>query len=91
MIMKTRPVDRNASVEADLSLFQALVEDFHPRDFDIRFWDGSTWHAEGPSPAKFTLILNHQEALQNMFSPPPKEISILREISNRPSGWQITL
>ena len=41
-----------------------------PKDFDVRFWDGSTWHAAGSVPARFTLILNHPEALQNMFSPP---------------------
>ena len=35
MIMKTQPVKKNhACVEAELSLFQALVGDFHPRDFD---------------------------------------------------------
>jgi cyclopropane-fatty-acyl-phospholipid synthase len=70
MIMKAQPVKNERPVIAGLSLFQALVEDFHPRDFDVRFWDGSTWHAGEPFPAKFTLILNHPEALQNMFSPP---------------------
>ena len=70
MITKAQPAKNEGCVTAGLSLFQALVEDFQPRDFDIRFWDGSTWHAEESSPAKFTLILNHPEALQNMFSPP---------------------
>jgi len=70
MIMKAQPVKNDACVEPELSLFQALVGDFHPRDFDVRFWDGSTWRAEEGSPAKFTLVLNHPEALQSMFSPP---------------------
>ena len=68
-MMQPQPA-KNQGVRAGLSLFQALVENFQPRDFDVRFWDGSTWPAAGPFPAKFTLILNHAEALQNMFSPP---------------------
>jgi cyclopropane-fatty-acyl-phospholipid synthase len=70
MIMRVQPAKNQGCVTAGLSLFQALVEDFQPRDFDIRFWDGSIWHAAESSPAKFTLVLNHPEALQNMFSPP---------------------
>ena len=70
MIMKAQPAKNQECVTAELSLFQALVEDFEPRDFDVRLWDGSIWRAAESFPAKFTLVLNHPEALQNMFSPP---------------------
>ena len=70
MTLKAQPVKNEGCVTAGFSLFQTLVEDFQPRDFDVRFWDGSVWHAAEPFPGKFTLILNHPEALQNMFSPP---------------------
>ena len=70
MIMKVQPPKNEGCIAAGLSLFQALVGDFQPRDFNVCFWDGSIWHAEESSPAKFTLVLNHPEALQNMFSPP---------------------
>jgi cyclopropane-fatty-acyl-phospholipid synthase len=39
------------------------------RDFDVRFWDGSTWEAEGGVPARFTLALKHPGALRQMFWP----------------------
>ena len=75
MILKAQPVKNEWCVTAGLPLFQALVEDFQPRDFDVRCWDGSTWQAQESVPANFTLVLNHPEALQNMFSP-PMEVSL---------------
>jgi cyclopropane-fatty-acyl-phospholipid synthase len=70
MIMKVQPAEKNAAVQAGLSFFQTLLETYHPRDCDIRFWDGSMWQAEEASPAKFTIVLNHPGALEKMFSPP---------------------
>ena len=70
MIMKVQSVEKDAAVQAGLSFFQTLLETYHPRDCDIRFWDGSTWQAEEASPARFTIVLNHPGALEKMFSPP---------------------
>lgn len=70
MIMKVEPTDKDAGVHIGLTFFQTLLETYHPRDCDIRFWDGSTWKAEKASPARFTVVLNHPGALEKMFSSP---------------------
>ena len=55
------------SARKALTIFRLLMRDYHPRDFAIRFWDGSQWPAETGSP-RFTLILNHPHALRCMFA-----------------------
>lgn len=57
--------DRAAQV--GLSLFQTLFKGYHPRDFGVRFWDGSTWDAEPGQPTKFTVVVKHPGALLRMF------------------------
>lgn len=69
MIMKAQPALEASDVQIGTTIFQTLLESYRPRDCDIRFWDGSTWHAE-VLPARFTLVLNRPEALEKMFSPP---------------------
>jgi len=43
-----------------------LLADYHPRNFAVRFWDGSVWPAEIESP-DFTIVLKHPGALRRMF------------------------
>lgn len=46
-----------------------LLADCHPRNFAVRFWDGTAW---GPGPgqeAVFTLVIHRPEALRRMFLP----------------------
>jgi len=57
-------------VRAALELVQAMLADFSPRNFAIRFWDGSLWEEEAGQPRRFTLVLNHAGALRKMFMPP---------------------
>ena len=49
---------------------QTLLADYGPRDFAVRFWDGTTWEAENGQPPKFTLALQHAGAVRRMFTPP---------------------
>jgi cyclopropane-fatty-acyl-phospholipid synthase len=70
MVVKVQPTDQHQGVRVGLAFFQALLEAYHPRDCDIRFWDGSTWRAEKSSPARFTVVLNHPGAIEKMFSSP---------------------
>jgi len=70
MIMRVQPIEKDEGVQGGLTFFQTLLETYHPRDCDIRFWDGSTWQAEKGSPARFTIVLNHPGALEKMFSSP---------------------
>lgn len=56
------------AVEAGLSFLKSLLADYHPRDFAVRFWDGTQWDAEPGQLTRFTLVLEHPGALRSMFS-----------------------
>jgi cyclopropane-fatty-acyl-phospholipid synthase len=58
------------AVQQNLSFLKFLLDDYHPRDFAIRFWDGSCWEAEPGQPTRYTLVLNHPGAVRAMFWPP---------------------
>ncbi len=64
MTTQVQPTDK--AVAHSLAFLQALLGDYHPRDFSVRLWDGSQWPAETISP-RFTLILKHPGALRQMF------------------------
>ena len=61
----TRSID--AGAVTGMSIFQLLLKDYHPRDFAIRLWDGSTWNAEPGQPIRYTMVIRHPGALRNMF------------------------
>ena len=46
-----------------------LTAGYGPRDFAVRFWDGSTVDPDPGQPARFTLVLQHAGALRAMFWP----------------------
>jgi cyclopropane-fatty-acyl-phospholipid synthase len=58
------------AVRASQSFLHNLLGDAHPRDFAVRFWDGSMWRPDPAQPVRFTLILQHPGALRRMFLPP---------------------
>lgn len=57
-------------VQTSLAFVQEVLKDYHPRDFAVRLWDGTTWAAEAGQPTRFTLVLKHPGALRRMFLPP---------------------
>ncbi len=62
------PVRKHVDTAGDsaikaLTVLQLLLRDYHPRNFAIRFWDGTQWPAETDS-LSFTLILSHPHALR---------------------------
>jgi len=65
----------DTSVETSLSLLEELLGSYHPRNFAVRLWDGTTWEAEPGQPTRFTLVLQHPGALRMMFLP-PNELSL---------------
>ncbi len=67
-VSSAQTVDR--AVQQNLSFLRFLLDDCHPRDFAVRFWDGSCWDPEPGQPARYTLVLNHASALRAMFWPP---------------------
>lgn len=54
-------------VSSGLAFLQDLLRECRPRDFAIRFWDGTVWTAEMGQHPRFTLKLNHPGALRKMF------------------------
>ena len=55
------------SAEVGLSMFQSLLADYRPRDFAVRFWDGTIWAAQEGQPTRFTLVIKHPSALYRIF------------------------
>jgi cyclopropane-fatty-acyl-phospholipid synthase len=64
--MRNRADRTGDSATRALTVLQLLLRDYHPRNFAIRFWDGSQWSAETGAP-RFTLVLNHPQALRSML------------------------
>ncbi|HWG47164.1 MAG TPA: cyclopropane-fatty-acyl-phospholipid synthase family protein [Gemmataceae bacterium] len=66
--MATQQLTSDPAVEATRALLQRLTASYTPRDFAVRFWDGSTWEPDPGQPANFTLVLQHPGALRQMFA-----------------------
>jgi cyclopropane-fatty-acyl-phospholipid synthase len=58
------------ALRTSLSFLKDILGGYEPRDFAVRFWDGTVWEAEPGQPARFTLVLKHAGALRCMFWPP---------------------
>lgn len=53
------------SVDLSIRLLETITAEYGPKDFAVRFWDGSVW---GESRnARFTLLLKHPGALRRML------------------------
>jgi cyclopropane-fatty-acyl-phospholipid synthase len=71
---------RDAAVEASQNFLNSLFAGYRPRDFAVRFWNGSTWEAD-TEPPRFTLVLKHPGTLRAMFWP-PNELSVAEAYLN---------
>ncbi len=60
----------DSAVGNNLSVIRDVMRDYHPRDFAVRFWDGTTWDAEPGIPARFTLVINHPAVLEKILRKP---------------------
>jgi cyclopropane-fatty-acyl-phospholipid synthase len=55
---------RDPAIDISVQLLEVVTADYPPRDFAVRFWDGSTWgNADHP---RFTFVLKHPEAIRRM-------------------------
>lgn len=68
-IYMNQVVATDAARAATLAVLERLNRGYAPRDFAVRFWDGSTVEPEPGEPARFTLVLNHPGALRLMLWP----------------------
>lgn len=57
-------------LRASRAILETIFQDWQPRTFAVRFWDGSVWGTETQEEPRFTLVLRHPGALRQMFLPP---------------------
>lgn len=53
-----------------LSLLEDLLENYHPREFAVRLWDGSLLPAESGAEPRFTLVIRSPGALRTLLLSP---------------------
>jgi cyclopropane-fatty-acyl-phospholipid synthase len=58
-----------------MAIFRLLLQDYHPRNFSISFWDGSQWPAENGS-SRFTLMVKHPDALRRLLKANANDLSL---------------
>ncbi len=63
-----QPQDR--TVLFCLAFLSKLLEQYQPRHFAVRFWDGTLWKPIADSAPAFTIVLRHAAAVRKMFWPP---------------------
>jgi cyclopropane-fatty-acyl-phospholipid synthase len=69
-------VDAAPLVQANLSLWNDITAGYSPRDYGIRFWDGTRVEPDPGQPERFTLVLEHAGALRQMFWPFNKKVGL---------------
>jgi cyclopropane-fatty-acyl-phospholipid synthase len=68
--MSTSQLQTRTPAPPGAAFLQDLFSGVSPRDFAVRFSDGTTWEADPGQPTRFTLVLKHPGAVRNMFWPP---------------------
>lgn len=58
---------QDKNVRISLSILQKIFSNYQPRNFAVRFWEGSLWNPEPGQQALFTMVLQHPGALRKMF------------------------
>jgi cyclopropane-fatty-acyl-phospholipid synthase len=58
---------RRDYVQLTLSILKDVFSSYHPRNFAVRLWDGTTWEAEPGQQPLFTMVLQHPGALRRML------------------------
>lgn len=69
MSLSVQPSTLAPQIATARQLLQDLLADFGPRDFAVRFWEGTTWSADDDQPTHYTLALKHPGALRQMLWP----------------------
>src|SRR5262245_20201210 len=62
-------VETSPLVRANLALWDDITAGYGPRDFVLRFWDGTVVGPDAGQPERFTLVLEHAGSLRRMFWP----------------------
>jgi cyclopropane-fatty-acyl-phospholipid synthase len=73
MVLRAGVASEITLVEDGIAFLNDLFAYYPKRDFQIRFWEGSTWG--GRENPRFTLVLRHPGALRKLFHE-PSELSL---------------
>jgi cyclopropane-fatty-acyl-phospholipid synthase len=65
MALRAEVLPDAAPIEESIAFLERLFAHYPPPDFQIRFWEGTTWGTE--NRPQFTLVLKHPGALRRMF------------------------
>ena len=57
------------AIQPSLTFLNQLTSKDSPRDYAVRFWDGTVLEADAGQPTKFTLVLKHPGSVRQMFWP----------------------
>ena len=68
--MATDQLTSDPAVQTSRDMLAILASGYSPRDFAVRFWDGSRLEPEAGREALFTLVLKHPGAMKKMLWPP---------------------
>jgi cyclopropane-fatty-acyl-phospholipid synthase len=66
MAERAQAVENKAAAKAKAAV-QALLHEYHPRDFAIEFWDGSRWDPEPGQFCRFSWHIYHPSVLRALL------------------------
>src|SRR3954470_23003745 len=58
------------AVRSGQEFLDRLIDGYGPRDFTVRFWDGTKRGPDAGRESRFSLVLNHAGRVKRMFTPP---------------------
>ncbi len=69
----------DSSARTTLGLLRTVLRDFHPRDFRIQMWDGSSLDPEANQFCRFTWKLNSPSALAAVMSSRNRQVALAEQ------------
>ena len=78
-MMFAKTLERQKSLP--LEAFGQMLKSYGPRDFAVRFWDGTVWCAETSTP-RFTLVLYSSAALERLMNSRVSDLSLGEQFVN---------
>ena len=66
MAERAQVVQEKSAARA-MALVQALLRDYHPRNFAVELWDGSRWDPDPGQFCRFTWRIKHPNALRSIL------------------------
>lgn len=69
----------DASAHRTLEFLQALLRDFHPRNFAVELWDGTAWPSEENQFCRFTWKIKNSGVLSAIISSSNRQVALAEQ------------